>query len=79
MPNLTRREVLKATGAASLGLMIPGTDGRVHAQAGARARSSGPDSDSHVPHPRGDAGTGAALQAGITQSVARWCFEDIPL
>ena len=79
MPNLTRRQVLKATGAASLGLMIPGTDGRVHAQAGARARSSGPDSDSHAPHPRDDAGTGAALQTGITQSVARWCFEDIPL
>ena len=47
MPNLTRRQVLKATGAASLGLMIPG--------------------------PRAEA------QTGIVQSVARWCFEDIPL
>lgn len=79
MPNLTRREVLKATGAASLGLMVPGAGGRLHAQTKASATGDDPDSDSHVPHPRNDAGTGAVVQAGITQSVARWCFEDIPL
>ena len=55
MPNLTRRQVLKATGAASLGLIVPGA-----AQA---------DITSPV----------AASQTGIIQSVARWCFEDIPL
>ena len=49
MPNLTRREALMATGAASLGLMVPGTRGRIN------------------------------RQTGPVQSVARWCFSDIPL
>ena len=49
MPNLTRREALIATGAASLGMMIPGAAGRVNSQ------------------------------TGLVQSVARWCFSDIPL
>ncbi|MDE0474591.1 MAG: TIM barrel protein [Gammaproteobacteria bacterium] len=72
MPNLTRREVLKATGAASLGLMVPGT-GPLHAQ-----MDGDPPGGSHAPHPRDDS-RAAAPQTGITQSVARWCFEDIPL
>ena len=53
MPNLTRREAIKATGAASMGLVLPGC---------ARADE-----------------VRAAAQTGIVQSVARWCFDDIPL
>ncbi|MDE2984064.1 MAG: hypothetical protein OXU69_05095 [Gemmatimonadota bacterium] len=51
MPNLTRRQALRATGAASLGLIAGGVGGRVNGLTG----------------------------VGITQSVARWCFADIPL
>ena len=72
MPNLTRRQVLKATGAASLGLMVPGA-GQLHAQVDGDSPGG-----SHAPHPRDDS-RAAAPQTGITQSVARWCFEDIPL
>lgn len=59
MPNLTRREALMATGAASLGLMVPGAGGRVNSQMGTARRSGS--------------------QTGPVQSVARWCFSDIPL
>ena len=103
MPNLTRRQVLKATGAASLGLIVPGaaganaqpgdrsrTDGRMHGKTGPRGDrcpvpagrprtdgdSSGPAAPDRV-RPAREAQTG--VQTGITQSVARWCFEDIPL
>ena len=57
MPNLTRRDALIATGAASLGLMVPGA--RVNGGSNRR----GPVNS----------------QAGVVQSVARWCFADIPL
>ena len=51
--SLSRRDALRATGAASLGLLVKA---------------------SATPAPL------AAAQPGtITQSVARWCFEDIPL
>ena len=55
MQVLTRRQALKATGAASLGLIAPGTAGRAVG------------------------GLEPAAHSGITQSVARWCFADIPL
>ena len=74
MPNLTRREVLKATGAASLGLMVPGA-GRASARPGDQLRTDG-----GVPGQEGPMQAGGVVpQTGITQSVARWCFEDIPL
>ena len=67
MPNLTRRQVLKATGAASLGLLASGGGGQVNSQMGAG------------PGDTADARERARGQSGITQSVARWCFADIPL
>ena len=91
MPNLTRRQVLKATGAASLGLIVPGAasanaqpgyglraDRRMQGQAGppAGGGSGGPAAPDRT-GPSGDVRSG--VQTGITQSVARWCFEDIPL
>ena len=95
MPNLTRREVLKATGAASLGLLAPGSErlgaqtggwpdspeagGRGHANTGTRELVGDAGSGARPRYPRSAAGTEVALQTGITQSVARWCFEDIPL
>ena len=86
MPNLTRRQVLKATGAASLGLIVPGAAGQVHAE---DALTTGPASAT-TPSPRVGDGPDApstanhalpvaASQTGAIQSVARWCFEDIPL
>lgn len=74
MPNLTRREAIKATGAASVGLVLPGCDGQ-------------PDRPERAPNTGDDTGgAGArsayaqpAAQTGITQSVARWCYADIPL
>ena len=70
LPNLTRRQALKATGAASLGLIAPGTAGPLHAGVGGRAdgREAGARPDIETPS-----------QTGIVQSVARWCFADIPL
>ncbi len=59
---VSRRDALRATGAASLGLLVGGA-GR---PASALGRAPG------VAATPGQA-------AGITQSVARWCFEDIPL
>ena len=77
MPNLTRRDALIATGAASLGLMVPGArvnggmpvggpvDGRNPVAGGVNSRPGrlGPVNS----------------QAGVVQSVARWCFSGIPL
>ncbi len=56
--SVSRRDALRATGAASLGLLVGGTA-----------------------HPAAALGGGAARRAAnaITQSVARWCFEEIPL
>ena len=74
MPNLTRRQAIRATGAASLGLVLAGCDrqqdrperapntGDEPGRAGARSAAAEP-----------------AAQTGITQSVARWCYADIPL
>ena len=70
LPNLTRRQVLKATGAASLGLVAPGGAGSLQAQVGDLGER--PEADVR-------ADLGVAAQSGITQSVARWCFADIPL
>ena len=74
MPNLTRRQAIRATGAASLGLVLPGCD-RQPDQPG-RAPNTGDDTG------RAGARSAAAeptAQTGITQSVARWCYADIPL
>ena len=89
MPNFTRRQVLKATGAASLGLMVPGAGGRLHGDMGSRAGSvagaGASDALDSNGRPTGAVATqdpavsGTDAQVGITQSVARWCFEDIPL
>ena len=89
MPNFTRRQVLKATGAASLGLMVPGAGGRLHGDMGSRAGSvtgaGASDALDSYGRPTGavatqdHAASGTDAQVGITQSVARWCFEDIPL
>ena len=86
MPNLTRRQVLKATGAASLGLIVPGALGqadslaastttRVPAETSLHRRSEG----RHAPDAENHARAETVGQTGIIQSVARWCFEDIPL
>ena len=72
MPNLTRRQVLRATGAASLGLIAGSAGGRVNGQIGAAGRVTGG-------RPNSQTGRSAAPQPGITQSVARWCFSGIPL
>ena len=75
MPNLTRREAIKATGAASVGLVLPGCDGRRDGTAGAldsdRAGEDGTTARASGAQPR--------ASSGITQSVARWCYADIPL
>ncbi len=79
MPNLTRREALMATGAASLGLVVPGAGGRVNVHTGA----SGRDAVQIASGERINGHTGASSrsnsQPGPVQSVARWCFSDIPL
>ena len=64
---VTRRDALRATGAASLGLLVSGTANPASALAG-EAAPSGRD----APAARNSANA-------ITQSVARWCFEEIPL
>ena len=85
MPNLTRRQALKATGAASLGLLAPGGARRVDGQTG-----PGPDAlDGECGSGRVDSRTGAGpgasvserppAQTGVAQSVARWCFSEKPL
>ena len=87
MPNLTRRQVLKATGAASLGLLASGGGGRVNGQTGAGPDVSDGESGSGRVNSHTGAGPGEAAsarertpaQAFITQSVARWCFSEIPL
>ncbi len=71
MSNLTRRQVLKATGAASLGVLAAGTGGQLHGRMGTGAAGS-----SGV---RDRAGRATSAQTGMAQSVARWCFADIPL
>ena len=61
---LSRRDALRATGAASLGLLVEGATGPRRARATTVRRR----------------GLRAARRpAAITQSVARWCYEDIPL
>ena len=78
MPNLTRRQALRATGAASLGVIAGGVGGRAHG----RVDSGGTEADGRV-NGRVDSGRpetgGHAVSQRITQSVARWCFSDIPL
>ncbi len=56
MRDLSRREAVRAAGAASLGLFLP------------VSRSAAATRPGHPRH-----------KGGVTQSVARWCFEDIPL
>ncbi|MCG8466684.1 MAG: TIM barrel protein [Gemmatimonadetes bacterium] len=56
MRPVSRRDALRATGAASLGLLWPGRSTAGSAPARAATGTS-----------------------GVTQSVARWCYEDIPL
>ena len=77
MPNLTRRQALRATGAASLGLLVPGSGGRVNGQTGGPATQAGAPA-AQAGAPAAQAGA-AAAQTGISQSVARWCFSDIPM
>ncbi len=74
MPNLTRRQAIRATGAASLGLVLPGC-GRQPDQPG-RAPNTGDDTGRAGAR---SASAEPAAQTGITQSVARWCYADIPL
>ena len=69
---VSRRDALRATGAASLGLLVGGAASPASALAGGgrqglRPRGSGRDESASGP------------ANAITQSVARWCFEDIPL
>jgi len=77
MPHLTRRQALKATGAASLGLIAPGDA----MAAGSPGPRPGTDRTSVRRGGVDQAGVDQAAipQSGIIQSVARWCFEDIPL
>ena len=83
MPNLTRREALIATGAASLGLMVPGAEGRVNGGPGnSGAGASGPVKGRKSIAGRTDgrmSAHGPVRQTGLVQSVARWCFSGIPL
>ncbi len=65
MSNLTRRQALLATGVASLGFLP---------RAGAEEADRAQDAAGELP------GFGSpAAQDGLRQSVARWCFEEIPL
>ncbi len=64
---VSRRDALRATGAASLGLLVGGTATSASALA-TGARQAG----------RGEPEARRSANA-ITQSVARWCFEEIPL
>ena len=79
MPNLTRRQALKATGAASLGMIVPGVGGRINGRTGAAELANGGMGAAG----RIDSQTGTASrvnsQTGPVQSVARWCFSGIPL
>ncbi|WP_420636848.1 hydroxypyruvate isomerase family protein [Candidatus Palauibacter sp.] len=61
---LSRRDALRATGAASLGLLVQGAAN----PASTRAANAAPGMAGSTP-----------LEGRITQSVARWCFEEIPL
>ncbi len=80
MSNLTRREALRATGAASLGLIAGGAAGRVNGQAGTgAAEADGVARVNGRTGPGRQAAGGQVDGQGITQSVARWCFADIPL
>ena len=65
MSDLTRRDALKAAGLGSLGLWLPGT-------VEGESPGAGADVEAHDARARHAA-------AGITQSVARWCYQDIPL
>ena len=71
MNNYTRREALMATGAASLGLAIPGAlpatgpGGPLPPEQADSASESGRPGDEPAATP--------------VQSVARWCFDEIPL
>ena len=64
---VSRRDALRATGAASLGLLVGGAANPASALSGG-SRASG----------HGAPGARRSANA-ITQSVARWCFEEIPL
>ena len=75
MPNLTRREALMATGSASLGLIAGGGWPEPAGASGAARGSSGTVWASAKRSSSGAPGT----HAGIVQSVARWCFAEIPL
>ncbi|WP_420633135.1 hydroxypyruvate isomerase family protein [Candidatus Palauibacter sp.] len=61
---VSRRDAIRVTGAASLGLLVHGgaSPSPAHADVASRGAQS----------IRGSTGA-------VTQSVARWCFEDIPL
>ena len=83
MPNLTRRQLIRATGAASLGGLLG-----AHAGPGATASATTRDAprtgqrrDGSPPaHPNAsDAAPSPVQTPGLLQSVARWCFEEIPL
>ena len=74
---LSRRDALRATGAASLGLLVGGAANSAAALAdGARA------SDHAAPGTHRAAGVHRPASPhanAVRQSVARWCFEEIPL
>ncbi len=74
--HLTRRQALKATGAASLGLIAPGASVLARGDAVAGPGPAGGEGPAQGGRSAVDE---RPAQGGIVQSVARWCFEDIPL
>ncbi len=71
--HLTRREALRATGAGSLGLLAAGTGAAL--TAAERSRAAPPSDPARIDRVAPAQGPAQA----ISQSVARWCYDDIPL
>ena len=75
--SVSRRDVLRATGAASLGLIAKGVAAPdpAHAAESRAASPSGAGRSADARH-----STDAGLSTGaVKQSVSRWCYGDIPL
>ncbi len=83
MPNLTRRQLIRATGAASLGGLL-GARAGTSATASSLSDGAPPTSPGRSPSASAPATSRAEISSpapaqGLVQSVARWCFEAIPL
>ena len=71
MSDVSRRDALRRVGAASLGIFVPSGTKKATLALGqpTNARHIDRETTAVAPNPPN----------GVKQSVARWCFEDIPL